>query len=534
MKNRLLSMILALSMAVTLLPGALAADHVCAEGEWEDHFCDVCAATLSELCADTDGDHYCDVCWLLVDRLCADADGNEYCDLCESHMVDACADTDGNHVCDVCWRVLSICLDENKDHLCDICATVFWVNENADGRCDGCDAILTHVGTEHKEVYYHVKDGATVADVVIEVTVMPYVDDGGAPAGTVAVRWTDEDGRSYATADAALTFGATTVTVECPSLPMEVLKSGGRVVFTPYDAGFTPAENGCVIEYDLPSLRVDSDAEFTVNGVSEGLLYLLPGTPVTVEQGTGLTDRWEWVIEEGYASPELTVDGLTTTFVMPEEDVNIFDSWRCEVCTDADGDNWCDVCWYYVDATVPMQDVDPDAWYADAVSYVLEQELMDPAMDGIFDPEGEAVRADVIYALWMLEGCPQVNYILPFSDVEPEEKYTEAIRWAAAEGIAKGDTEGTFRPCEGITREEMATFLYRYAQYHGGGFTGMWMFLLNCTDRDQVSEWAYEPLCWLTMKGVMQGRGNGALEPKAVATRAQMAQLLQNYLELEV
>jgi len=455
--------------------------------------------------------------------------------VCGNHMAEYCVDADKNHACDLCWAVLSTCLDENKDHLCDLCGGVFWVDENADGVCDGCEAVLTHVTAVHKGVYYHTKNGAAVADVAIEITVEPYIEVGGAPAGTVAVRWTDADGNSYATADKALTFGVTTVTVEFPSLPVEALESGGRVTFSPYDAGFTPAENGCVAEYDLPTLWIDSDAEFTVNGVRENKLFLHPGAQVVVRQQPGLTESWEWVFEEGYAVPQMTIDGLTTTFTMPEESVNMHAAWRCEVCTDADGDQWCDLCEYYIDPcpAAAYTDVDEDAWYHEAVDYVIENQLMRGVDDTTFAPGGAATRADFMYALWQAEGCPVVNYLMLYQDVDQEQWYAEAVRWGSAMGIVKGYPDGTFRPDAAVTRQEMATFLYRYEQHKGGGFEGAWMFLLNCTDRADVGEWAYEPLCWLTMKGVMQGDGTGALKPQDTATRAEAAQLMKNYMELE-
>ena len=136
----------------------------------------------------------------------------------------------------------------------------------------------------------------------------------------------------------------------------------------------------------------------------------------------------------------------------------------------------------------------------------------------------------MLFRSWVIEGAPVVNYLMTFSDVSQQADYAEAVRWAAAMGIAQGYPDGAFRPEEAISRQEMAVFLYRYIQNHGDGFSGMWMFLLNCTDRDQVAGWAYEALCWLTMNGMMQGDGTGALDPQGIATRAQMAQLLSNYM----
>ncbi len=73
--------------------------------------------------------------------------------------------------------------------------------------------------------------------------------------------------------------------------------------------------------------------------------------------------------------------------------------------------------------------------------------------------------------------------------------------------------------------------LYRYEQTQGGGFAGNWMFLLDFQDRDKVSRWAYEAICWMTAKGVMTGKGGNVLDPQGRATRAEAAAVLQWYLQ---
>ena len=534
MKNSLPRVLTALLLSLLMLTAAALASgsHDCADTDG-DHFCDECWESIPGQCLDLDGDHSCDVCWNPVRVLCADDDGDTWCDVCSAHMAQFCADGDANHSCDVCWAALGTCLDENKDHLCDLCGGVFWVDADADGVCDGCDAVLTHVTAEYIGVYYYGRKSAVLADVAVRVTVEPYTDQYGAPAGTVSVRWSDGDGNSYSTAEATLTFGQTTAVLEFPGLPLEALENGGRVIFTPYDAGFTPAENGCVVEFDLPCLRVGSDAGFTVNGVAESKLYLVPGTQVVVRLQPGLTENWEWVFEKDSARPDVMVDGLVTTFVMPEEDVDLYARWRCAVCTDSNGDNWCDLCEHAMERcpSEPYADVETDGWYHQAVDFVLEQGLMEPVSQSAFAPDAPVTRAELVQALWQMEGAPVVNYLMTFTDVEQDACYAEAVRWAAAMGIALGYPDGSFRPGESLSRQEMAAFLYRYVQKHGDGFMGMWMFLLDATDREQVAEWAYEPLCWLTMKGIVNGDGTGALHPQAVATRAQMAQILFRYNE---
>ena len=149
--------------------------------------------------------------------------------------------------------------------------------------------------------------------------------------------------------------------------------------------------------------------------------------------------------------------------------------------------------------------------------------------------DGTTTRAQIVTILWRLEGKPVLNYLMQFEDVASESWYTEAVRWAAAVGIVTGYSAEQFAPNDAITREQMATILYRYVQYKGGGFTGMWMFLLDYPDRADVSEWAYEAMCWMTMNEIINGVADGdsvKLDPAGSATRAQTATMLWRFCKL--
>ncbi len=171
-------------------------------------------------------------------------------------------------------------------------------------------------------------------------------------------------------------------------------------------------------------------------------------------------------------------------------------------------------------------DLDKDMWYHGGVDFVLENELMNGTGDGKFSPDVTLNRAMLVTMLWRLEGCPEVDSDMQFTDVAADEYYTEAVRWAASTGITEGFEDDTFKPLNPLTREQMATMLYRYVQSKGEGFTGMWMFRLDYTDAADVSEWAYEAMCWMTMNGIIEGKENSRLDPLGSATRAQAATIL--------
>lgn len=188
------------------------------------------------------------------------------------------------------------------------------------------------------------------------------------------------------------------------------------------------------------------------------------------------------------------------------------------------------------DDTCPIStftDANPKAWYHDGVHFVLENKLMSGYGDGIFAPDDNTSRAMVAMILWNMEGRPSSNYQLAFSDVNAGAWYAEAVRWAAENGIVKGYSEDIFAPDDNITREQLSAILYRYAQKNGEGFKGAWMFKLDYSDAANVSDWAYESVCWMTMNGIVNGYTDGRFAPGDKATRAQIATMVMRFCTLE-
>jgi len=180
-----------------------------------------------------------------------------------------------------------------------------------------------------------------------------------------------------------------------------------------------------------------------------------------------------------------------------------------------------------------FDDLDKTSWYHDGVHWALENEIMNGYGGGKFGPNDATSRAMIVTMLHRFEGEPTVDYDMGFADVEDGKWYTEAIRWAAANGIVEGYSKEKFGPNDVLTREQLATILYRYAKMKGMGFTGMWAFQLSFDDASEVSDWAYEAMCWMTMNGIIQGTGNNMLSPKGSAARAQVATMLMRYEAIE-
>lgn len=185
------------------------------------------------------------------------------------------------------------------------------------------------------------------------------------------------------------------------------------------------------------------------------------------------------------------------------------------------------------DATCPIEpftDTVNDAWWHDGIHYCVEHKLMQGVSNTSFNPTGTTTRAMIVTILWRLEGEPVANYAMSFKDVPSGEWYTEAVRWAQSTGVVAGYSAEAFGPTDPITREQMATILYRYAEYHGINVANT-NALNGYSDKAQVSSWALDAMKWANGAGLVQGRTVTTLVPGASITRAEAAAMIQRYCE---
>ena len=185
------------------------------------------------------------------------------------------------------------------------------------------------------------------------------------------------------------------------------------------------------------------------------------------------------------------------------------------------------------DDTCPMSsftDLDLTQWYHDGIHFCLENGLMVGVGDNCFGTNGTTSRAMIVTILYRLEGEPEVTAEIPFNDVEADTWYTDAVIWAAENEIVSGYGGGKFGPNDNITREQLATILYRYAQYKGTAVSPD-QNIMDYEDVFDVSPWASEGLRWAVQLGIVQGVGNNKLAPKGDATRAQAATMIQRFCE---
>lgn len=115
----------------------------------------------------------------------------------------------------------------------------------------------------------------------------------------------------------------------------------------------------------------------------------------------------------------------------------------------------------------PFTDVSESDWFYDDVMFVFVKKLMVGVSDTLFDPYGTTTRAMTATTIWRMEGSPAPKGGNPFTDVKNGEWYTDAILWAAENEIAEGYGGGLFGTNDPVTREQLAAFFFRYAEYKG-------------------------------------------------------------------
>lgn len=179
--------------------------------------------------------------------------------------------------------------------------------------------------------------------------------------------------------------------------------------------------------------------------------------------------------------------------------------------------------------TTGFTDVAADAWYAQAVQYVVDNSMMNGNGDGTFEPEIAVSRSMLVQVLYNLEGKPEAEDAA-FTDVAADAWYADAVAWASGNQIVNGVEVDEFAPDEDITREQMAAILYRYAQYKGYDVSAS-NDLGAYTDAAQISGYAVPAMQWVNATGLITGSTDTTLSPMDSALRAEAATILMRFAE---
>ena len=465
----------------------------------EKAVCRACKAVYGELGAHVFSDewtidryqhwHVCTVCRAKeTERLNHfDQDDDHLCDTCGYQITDHTFGTDWSmdetshwHACSMCGAKSdeAVHTDENKDHVCDVCGKTIsnHVDENKDHVCDYCEkTISNHVDANNDHrcdfcerlITNHADENR---DHICDICEKVISNHTGGEATCTAKAVCELCGKAYGEKDPANHTGENRWTAD----------------------------------------EKTHEREWTCCGV------------VTVETEAHTFGKWVTTVKptahkKGEKKHTCEVCGYTQTkTVSPTGGSGTTDSGK----KPATG----------TDDRLPFDDVRRGDWFYDDVRYVYETGLMNGTANRIFAPSVSTTRAMIVTILWRLEGSPVVNFAMRFRDVVENAWYSEAVRWAAANGIVTGYSENAFGPNDNITREQLAAILHRYANYKGYDVSvGEDTNILSFDDAQTISGYAVPAMQWACGAGLMQG-SNRKLLPTAQATRAQVAAMLHRFL----
>ena len=179
---------------------------------------------------------------------------------------------------------------------------------------------------------------------------------------------------------------------------------------------------------------------------------------------------------------------------------------------------------------MPFTDVHEGDWFYEEVLYAYENGLMNGVGDNRFAPNSATTRAQLVTILYRMEGQPAVSGDLPFTDVEAGTWYTNAVGWAAQNGIVNGVGDETFAPGNDLTREQLVTILYRYAESKGYDVSAS-ADLAGYPDGEEIQAYAREAMAWAVAENIIQGMEDDTLKPAGNASRAQIATILMRFCE---
>ncbi len=178
--------------------------------------------------------------------------------------------------------------------------------------------------------------------------------------------------------------------------------------------------------------------------------------------------------------------------------------------------------------TNPFTDVKQDDWFYGAVEYAETKGLFNGVSTTEFAPGLNLTRAMLVTVLYRAEGEPESDENAGFTDVSDDAYYAKAVDWAKANDIVKGVTETEFAPDANITREQIATIMFRYSAYKGMAAVTL-EENLHFDDADDISEYAISAMNWAVGTGLMKGRTTSTINPRDNATRAEAATILMRY-----
>ena len=420
---------------------------------------------------------------------------------------------------------------------------VTWSSNNAEvATVEG--GTVTAVGAGETTITVQTQDGNHTATCTVKVTQSAYsisADTTALNFGSVYTGYAQPAAKTVTITNTGnrpqpLTLTASTGSFEVGTLTKTQLAAGEKATFTvqpkaglavgTYSENITVSGTGGATVTITASFTVEQRDNtpyygITVNDLANGTVTCYAKSAakgaevtLTVKPDVGYAlDKLTVTDASGKTVDVTKVDEKTYTFVMPGSKVTV----EAVFAPSTSG--------------LPFTDVSAGDWFYGAVKFVYENGLMDGVAGNLFAPNATLNRAMAVTILYRLEGSPDLdgeNLGYPFADVDGNAWYGDAVYWARCNGIVDGVENNHFDPTGSLTREQMATVLYRYAQYKGADVSASGD-LSGFADSANVSAWAVDAVKWAVGSGLVNGVEGNALAPQGTSTRAQTAAILARF-----
>ncbi|MBQ3216295.1 MAG: S-layer homology domain-containing protein [Oscillospiraceae bacterium] len=272
-------------------------------------------------------------------------------------------------------------------------------------------------------------------------------------------------------------------------------------------------EEGAVTQYPI-TIPLHSNSPYTISALSSNELY---GSVTASDNHVVATAKEDYGVSGWTLEPQ---DGATVTQIGDEfyfSDLSAdcvltvhFEEVRC--------------------VSEPFTDVDQGLWYHDSVDFAIRNGMFGGISETEFDPDGTMTRAMLVTVLYRFDGSCAIAPGDYYSDVPIDSWYSAAVTWGKVTNIALGVGDGLFAPDDYVTREQVATMLYRYAKQNGYPVSSSANAdISSFTDSEAISEYALPAIRWGVDTGLLGGVGGNLLDPQGSATRAQVATILMRF-----
>ena len=304
--------------------------------------------------------------------------------------------------------------------------------------------------------------------------------------------------------------------------------SGGLHAATASEAAKTAREQSKTVTVTIPASQETTNGRMTFSYDTDKLVFTGISSPLDVYAETTETGTVEFAYAAAHAVRKDATLAILTFQIQEGASGKTDLQVKTSECNEeaVDTAETISVELSHNCPSAAFTDLNTSRWYHEYTDYVIAHGFMKGMDTTHFAPEKDLTRGQMVTTLYRLAGEPEVTEPATFTDVAMGRYYTNAIAWAEDLGIAKGMTDTTFAPEGTVTRQQAATFLYRYVTECLEQEPAEGADLKDFRDGDSVMNYAKTAMCWAVAEGFFEGYGDGTLRPAATLTRAQMAKLL--------